>query len=95
MGGSRYSKPTPLTVSKVPPPTEPSVGVREVITIMDSKVRNFGTVAAPKLGTETCTGCIPGGALPAVHVRVVDPSPLSTAITEVHTCPPIATTGVG
>ena len=82
--GARYSKPRPLMVRSAPPPAEPAAGEMEVIAMTDWKVRLAGTTASPKVGTCTSIGCTPGGALDATHVRLVEPSPLSTAATEVH-----------
>ena len=55
-----------------------------MITIAISKVRSPEPTASPNEGMDTCTRCTPGGAFGATHVRVVEPSPLSTATTEAH-----------
>ena len=72
-----YSKPWPANVRSVPPPAEPKLGERPVITLACSKVTSLATSASPKEGRDTVTACTPGGALDTSHcqgaIQTVEP----------------------
>ena len=82
-----YSKPWPANVRSVPPPAEPKLGERPVITLACSKVTSLATSASPKEGRDTVTACTPGGALDTSHCQgaIQTVEPLSSLQSFTHT----------